>query len=134
MACPCERSVRLLLEKTARSMSHSERRASIWTPTFALLCLAQFLGYAAHHMLTPAFPLYVTRLGGSAFMVGLVLASFAVPSFLVLYAREIGLGNFGCYFVVSGATSVLARPLLDVVSDRIGRPRSLAAGFALQVA
>ncbi|MBI2992428.1 MAG: MFS transporter, partial [Deltaproteobacteria bacterium] len=61
-------------------MSHSERRGSIWTPTFALLCLAQFLGYAAHHMLTPAFPLYVTRLGGSAFMVGLVLASFAVTS------------------------------------------------------
>ena len=115
-------------------MSHSERRDSIWTPTFALLCLAQFLGYAAHHMLTPAFPLYVTRLGGSAFMVGLVLASFAVTSFLVLYAREIGIGNFGWYFVVSGATSVLARPLLDVVSDRIGRARSLAAGFALQVA
>ncbi|MBI2540246.1 MAG: MFS transporter [Deltaproteobacteria bacterium] len=292
-------------------MSHSERRGSIWTPTFALLCLAQFLGYAAHHMLTPAFPLYVTRLGGSAFMVGLVLASFAVTSvflrppigywadrwneagvlicgllvqgasiflcfvpaieaamlanalrgigwagmntggysllawtapvdrrgeasgyysgvqssatilfpavalwlidarlggfgavfaaaaalaflgagagaalarsapraaarpeavspgprgagvfvllerdvlpattmlfclhlslpavtsFLVLYAREIGIGNFGWYFVVSGATSVLARPLLGVVSDRIGRARSLAAGFALQAA
>ena len=292
-------------------MSHSERRESIWTPTFALLCLAQFLGYAAHNLLTPTFPLYVSGLGGSAFMVGLVLASFAVTSvllrppigywadrwseagvlicgllvqgasiflcfvpaieaamlanalrgigwagmntggysllawtapadrrgeasgyysgvqgsatilfpavalwlidarlggfgavfaaaaalallgagagaalarsapraaprpeavspgprgagvfvllgrdvlpattmlfclhlslpavtsFLVLYAREIGIGNFGWYFVVSGATSVLARPLLGVVSDRIGRARSLAAGFALQAA
>jgi len=283
---------------------------SIWTPTFALLCLAQFLGYAPHFMLTPTFPLYVTHLGGSPFVVGLVLASFAVTSvllrpligywadhwneagvlvsgllfqgasillclipvveatmlanglrgiawaglntggysllaltaprarrgeasgyysgvqssatilfpavalwlidaplggfgavfvvaaalavigagaglvlaryaphavhapqpdspgswrveifsflerdvllpsallfclnlsvpaatsFLVLYAREIGIGNLGWYFVVSGATSLLARPVLGRASDRIGRGRSLAAAFALQV-
>jgi len=283
---------------------------SIWTPTFALLCLAQFLGYAPHFMLTPTFPLYVTHLGGSPFVVGLVLASFAVTSvllrpligywadhwneagvlvsgllfqgasillclipvveatmlanglrgiawaglntggysllaltaprarrgeasgyysgvqssatilfpavalwlidaplggfgavfvvaaalavigagaglvlaryaphaahapqpdspgswrveifsflerdvllpsallfclnlsvpaatsFLVLYASEIGIGNLGWYFVVSGATSLLARPVLGRASDRIGRGRSLAAAFALQV-
>ena len=283
---------------------------SIWTPTFALLCLAQFLGYAPHFMLTPTFPLYVTHLGGSPFVVGLVLASFAVTSvllrpligywadhwneagvlisgllfqgasillclipvveatmlanglrgiawaglntggysllaltaprarrgeasgyysgvqssatilfpavalwlidaplggfgavfvvaaalavigagaglvlaryaphaahapqpdspgswrveifsflerdvllpsallfclnlsvpaatsFLVLYAREIGIGNLGWYFVVSGATSLLSRPVLGRASDRIGRGRSLAAAFALQV-
>ena len=283
---------------------------SIWTPTFALLCLAQFLGYAPHYMLTPTFPLYVTHLGGSPFVVGLVLASFAVTSvllrpligywadhwneagvlvsgllfqgasillclipvveatmlanglrgigwaglntggysllaltaprarrgeasgyysgvqssatilfpavalwlidaplggfgavfvvaaalavigagaglvlaryaphaahapqpdspgswrveifsflerdvllpsallfclnlsvpaatsFLVLYAREIGIGNLGWYFVVSGATSLLSRPVLGRVSDRIGRGRSLAAAFTLQV-
>lgn len=283
---------------------------SIWTPTFALLCLAQFLGYAPHYMLTPTFPLYVTHLGGSPFVVGLVLASFAVTSvlfrpligtwadhwneagvlvsgllfqgasillclipvveatmlanglrgigwaglntggysllaltaprarrgeasgyysasqgsatilfpavalwlidaplggfgavfvvaaalavigagaglvlaryaphaahaphpdspgswrveifsflerdvllpsallfclnfsvpaatsFLVLYASEIGIGNLGWYFVVSGATSLLSRPLLGRASDRIGRGRSLAAAFALQV-
>ena len=283
---------------------------SIWTPTFALLCLAQFLGYAPHFMLTPTFPLYVTHLGGSPFVVGLVLASFAVTSvllrpligywadhwneagvlvsgllfqgasillclipvveatmlanglrgiawaglntggysllaltaprarrgeasgyysgvqssatilfpavalwlidaplggfgavfvvaaalavigagaglvlaryaphaahapqpdspgswrveifsflerdvllpsallfclnlsvpaatsFLVLYASEIGIGNLGWYFVVSGATSLLSRPVLGRASDRIGRGRSLAAAFALQV-
>lgn len=283
---------------------------SIWTPTFALLCLAQFLGYAQHFMLTPAFPLYVTHLGGSPFVVGLVLASFAVTSvllrpligywadrwneagvlvsgllfqgasillcfipaveatmlanslrgigwagfntggysllastapmerrgeasgyysgvqsgatilfpavalwlidaplggfravfvaaaalavtgagiggllarhapraahgphpdgsrswrleiftllerdvllpsallfclqlsvpaitsFLVLYAREIGIGNIGWYFAVSGATSLLSRPLLGRLSDRIGRGHSLAMGFALQI-
>jgi MFS family permease len=56
---------------------------SIWTPTFTLLCSAQFLGYAQHALLTPVLPLYVTYLGGSAFMVGLVLAAFAVTSVIV---------------------------------------------------
>src|SRR2546426_12513566 len=59
------------------------RPKSIWTPAFALLCLAQLLGYAQHSILTPAFPLYVTQLGGSPFVVGLVLGSFAVTSVIV---------------------------------------------------
>jgi MFS family permease len=56
------------------------KSGSIWTPAFALLCLAQLLGYAQHSILTPTFPLYVTQLGGSPFVVGLVLACFAVTS------------------------------------------------------
>jgi MFS family permease len=56
---------------------------TIWTRAFALLCAAQFLGYASHSMLAPALPLYVTQLGGSPFMVGLVLAAFAVTSVVV---------------------------------------------------
>ncbi|MBI2090584.1 MAG: MFS transporter [Deltaproteobacteria bacterium] len=57
----------------------------------------------------------------------------AVTSFLVLYARAIGIGNVGWYFVVSGATSLLSRPVLGRVSDKIGRGRALVAGFALQM-
>lgn len=53
---------------------------SIWSQTFALLCLAQLLGYAHNALLTPTLPLYVTHLGGSPFVVGLVLAAFAVTS------------------------------------------------------
>jgi MFS family permease len=286
------------------------KSGTIWTPAFALLCLAQLLGYAQHAILTPTFPLYVTQLGGSPFVVGLVLACFAVTSvivrpiighwtdrwneagvmiwgllflgasillcfiplveatmlanglrgigwaglnaggytllassapeakrgeasgyysgvqgsasilfpavalwliyaplggfrvvfaaattlavigagvgavmaryvpstvqrrsfeetkpwwrdlfnivdrdvllpsvmlfclnlsfpavtsFIVLYARDIGIENFGSYFVVSGATNLLARPLLGRASDKIGRSRSLAAGFILQI-
>ena len=286
------------------------KSGTIWTPAFALLCLAQLLGYAQHSILTPTFPLYVTQLGGSPFVVGLVLACFAVTSvivrpiighwadrwneagvmiwgllflgasillcfiplveatmlanglrgigwaglnaggytllassapeakrgeasgyysgvqgsasilfpavalwliyapfggfrvvfatattlaiigagvgaamvryvpstvhrrsfvatqpwwrelfnivdrdvflpsvmlfclnlsfpavtsFIVLYARDIGIENFGSYFVVSGATNLLARPLLGRASDKIGRSRSLAAGFILQI-
>jgi len=286
------------------------KSGSIWTPAFALLCLAQLLGYAQHSILTPTFPLYVTQLGGSPFVVGLVLACFAVTSviarplvghwvdrwneagvlisgllflgvsilvcfiprveatmlanalrgigwaglnaggyallassapeakrgeasgyysgvqgsaailfpaialwliyapfggfrvvfglavafavigaavgslmaryspgavhkpkvgltkpwwrellsledrevwlpsamlfslnmslpavtsFIVLYARDLGIENFGSYFVVSGMTSLLARPLLGRVSDKIGRSQSLAVGFILQI-
>ncbi|MDH3445266.1 MAG: MFS transporter [Deltaproteobacteria bacterium] len=56
----------------------------------------------------------------------------ALTSFLVLYAREIGVENLGWFFVVSGATSLLARPLLGKVSDVIGRGRALLACFVLE--
>jgi len=56
----------------------------------------------------------------------------AVASFLVLYARQIGIDNLGWFFVGSGTTSLLARPLLGKVSDSIGRGRALLACFVLQ--
>lgn len=56
----------------------------------------------------------------------------AVASFLVLYAREIGVANIGWFYAASGATSILARPLLGKVSDNIGRRRALLACFVLQ--
>jgi len=56
----------------------------------------------------------------------------AVASFLVLYAREIGIENIGWFYVASGTTSLLARPMLGKVSDRIGRRRALLACFVLQ--
>jgi MFS family permease len=55
---------------------------SLWTRAFALLCFAEFLGYAQHFILQPTFPLYITHLGGSPFTVGLVIASFGVMSVL----------------------------------------------------
>jgi MFS family permease len=60
----------------------------IWTQTFALLCLAQLLGYAHNALLTPTIPLYITHLGGSPFVVGLVLAAFAATS--VVFRPVIG--------------------------------------------
>ena len=56
----------------------------------------------------------------------------AVASFLVLYAREIGIENIGWFYVASGTTSLLARPMLGKVSDRIGRRRALFACFVFQ--
>jgi MFS family permease len=80
---------------------------TIWTRTFALLCLAQIFGYAQHFMLQPALPLYVTQLGGTPFTVGLVLASFAV-------------------------TSVIVRPLMGHWADRWGEARIMSYGMLLQ--
>jgi predicted MFS family arabinose efflux permease len=56
----------------------------------------------------------------------------ALTSFIVLYARQIGIDSIGAYFVVSGITSVLARPMLGRVCDRIGVGYSLIATFTLQ--
>ncbi len=57
----------------------------------------------------------------------------AITNFIILYAKELGIERFGAYFVAIGATSMLGRPLLGRLSDKIGRPRSVATGFILQV-
>jgi len=80
--------------------------ASLATRPFVLLCLAMFLGYGNQWMLTPIIPLYVQDLGGSAFMAGLVLLTFAVPSFTV-------------------------RPLVGHVADRWSAAGVLAVGLVL---
>ena len=84
-----------------------KKSESIWTRTFLLLCSAQFLGYAQHAVLTPVLPLYVTHLGGSAFMVGLVLATFA-------------------------ATSVVVRPLVGHWADRWNEAGVMVSGLVFQ--
>jgi len=80
---------------------------SIWTKTFMLLCAAQLLGYAQHFMLAPVLPLYLTKLGGSPFVVGVVLACFAV-------------------------TSVLVRPVVGHWADRHSEARVMIAGLLFQ--
>ena len=83
------------------------RPHSLWTKTFLLLCAAQFLGYAQNAMLAPILPLYVTQLGGSPFIVGLVLACFAV-------------------------TSVIVRPLVGHWADRWSEAGVMIAGLLFQ--
>ena len=56
----------------------------------------------------------------------------AITSFIVLYADAIGLTGIASFYVVSGITSMLARPLLGKVSDKLGRARSLAVAFVSQ--
>ncbi len=58
----------------------------------------------------------------------------AITNFIILYAKELGIEHFSPYFIVIGATSMLGRPLLGRLSDRIGRVHSIASGFILQVA
>jgi MFS family permease len=87
-------------------MDKSERQ-SIWTRAFALLCVAEFLGYAQHFVLQPTFPLYITHLGGAPFTVGLVIAGF-------------------------GVASVLSRPLIGYWADRWSETGVLILGLILQ--
>jgi MFS family permease len=56
----------------------------------------------------------------------------AVASFLVLYAGQIGVKNIGWFYVATGTTSLLARPVLGKVSDQIGRRSALLACFMFQ--
>ena len=57
------------------------------------------------------------------------LAFPAVTAFLPLYARDLGIGNIGLFYIVAGATSILLRPALGRRSDSIGRGPSIALGF-----
>jgi MFS family permease len=84
-----------------------KKTQSLWTRTFILLCGAQFLGYAQHSVLTPVLPLYVTQLGGSPFVVGMVLACFA-------------------------ATSVIVRPLVGHWADRWSETGVMITGLLFQ--
>jgi MFS family permease len=69
----------------------------------------------------------------SVVLLWLNLSLPSITNFTVLYARGFGIVNFGVFFIVVGATSLLARPLLGRLSDRIGRHLSVAAAFGLQL-
>ena len=65
-------------------------------------------------------------------MITLHISLPCFSSFVVLYARERAVDSFGWYFVATGVTSMLARPLLGTLSDKIGVVRSLIIAFALE--
>jgi len=85
----------------------SNKSQPLWTPVFVLLCLAQFLGYAQHAILQPTLPIYATNLGATPFIVGVVLASFAI-------------------------TSMVLRPFVGYWSDRWSELGVMVCGVAIQ--
>ncbi len=85
------------------------KSTQLWTSTFTLLCVVQLLGYAQQAMFNPTVPLYITQLGGSPFVVGLTISSFA-------------------------ATSVIARPFIGYWSDRWSECAVLAFGLIMLAA
>ena len=82
---------------------------SLFTRPFVLLCVAMVLGYGNQWVMTPVIPLYVHELGGSAFVAGLALLAFSVPSFTV-------------------------RPFVGRVADRWNATGVLAVGLVLLAA
>jgi len=85
----------------------STKPEAIFTVTFVLLCTTQFLGYAKYYLLQPTFALYVTHLGGSPLLVGVVIACFSV-------------------------TSVLSRPLIGYFADFWSKTGVLVWGLLAQ--
>ncbi|MDP2646377.1 MAG: MFS transporter [Desulfobacterales bacterium] len=85
----------------------SKKPESIWNVAFALLCAAQFLGYAQYFLLQPTLALYVTHLGGTPSVIGLVIASFSV-------------------------TSVLSRPFIGYCADCWSKTGVLILGLLVQ--
>ena len=57
-----------------------------------------------------------------------------LTSFIVLYAREVGIESLGWYFVAIGCASLVGRPLLGRVSDRIGRVPAVVGAYLLEMA
>jgi MFS family permease len=82
---------------------------TLFTRPFLLLCGAMFLGYGNQWVLMPVLPLYVDSMGGSAFIAGLALLAFSVPS-------------------------VVVRPAVGYIADRRNAALVLAAGLALLAA
>jgi predicted MFS family arabinose efflux permease len=58
----------------------------------------------------------------------------SITNFSVLYAGELGIIDFGAFFIFIGFTSLLGRPMLGRLSDKIGRELSVGVGFGLQLA
>jgi len=91
---------------------NSPGEQSLFTRPFVLLCVAMFLGYANQWLMTPIIPLYVQHLGGSAFVAGLALFAFALPSFV---SRPF----FGRLADRWSATGVLASGLLMLAAGSL---------------
>jgi MFS family permease len=85
----------------------SPQSESIWSRAFIILCIVEFLGYAQHFVLQPTLPLYIVHLGGTPFIVGLVIASF-------------------------GVASVLSRPIIGYWADRWSETGVLILGLLVQ--
>ena len=69
--------------RSEKPSAAEQTHAPLVTKPFLLLCAAMFLGYANQWVVTPAIPLYVDDMGGSAFVAGLALLAFSLPSFTV---------------------------------------------------
>lgn len=61
------------------------------------------------------------------------LAAPSVMAFLPLYARSLGIEHIGLFYVLSGVTSILIRPVLGKKSDAMGRGPAIALGLGAQL-
>lgn len=111
---------------------------------FGLIGLPLALGLKKSHRQTNDAPPAAANAGGSSFIDrGVLLAaglnlctslvSPALMAFMPLYASSLGIANIGWFYVLSGITSIVIRPLLGKQSDAVGRGPAIAIGLGAQL-
>jgi MFS family permease len=108
------------------SESAGEARPALWSRSYVLVCVSNFLSYANQTMLTPVLPLFLVGLGYTPAVVGVAIAAFSVTSFVarpfigVLVDRSSPRRTYAVGALVSGATTfVLVVPnLLALLATR----------------
>ncbi|MFZ5900523.1 MAG: MFS transporter, partial [Bacillota bacterium] len=72
-----------------------QKRPSLWTRDFALVCLFNLAIFISFQMLMPTIPVYVDRLGGNQAVIGLVTGIFTVSSVALRPWTGLGLDRYG---------------------------------------
>lgn len=104
-------------------------RETLYSPAFVALCTAIFLGFCCFAILNPVIPIVILANGGDAFLVGLIVGMYSIPSIalrplmgrlvdewsrwrvLVLGAAGLGLSTF--LYLVPGLLVMAAVRLLN---------------------
>lgn len=55
----------------------------LYSSTFVALCTAVFLGFCCFGIVNPVLPVVILELGGDAFLVGVIVAVYSIPSVLL---------------------------------------------------
>jgi MFS family permease len=55
----------------------------LYGSTFIALCFAVFLGFCCFGIVNPVLPIVILELGGDAFLVGVIVAMYSIPSILL---------------------------------------------------
>src|SRR5947209_20465261 len=95
----------------------------LWTRAYLLLCGSLFLVSGQQAMVLVVLPLYVSSLGASPFLAGLVLFAFSLPSFssrpLVGYWADtwslVGVFSAGC-LLLGLSTAFYLLPIIIAVA------------------
>lgn len=66
-----------------RQPAGPETKPRLYDGRFITLCAVVFLGFAGFAIIGPVLPILILDLGGSAALVGVIVALFSVPSVLV---------------------------------------------------
>jgi MFS family permease len=120
--------------------------AFLLSAALALIGVPFALGLGESHERPQPHPASATGAVGSStglFETGVLLATAlnlcstlagpAVTAFLPLFAKDLGIGGIGFFYVVAGLTSIVIRPLLGQKSDSIGRGPSIALALISQL-